>query len=496
MKAQKPKLPNQTHIQPDFKPTVKPTSFNIKEDKTPDILPLSIKTTSSELDQFLQDSHFLGGTDYVDHKYHSVETQKLPPFLRNLKAFKPAANIPKSAKLSSSAKVLLDMQPVLKDHPLRSSVGEYVMLKPYHHKPHYGYYLPIFGWATMTTKDIFNAAGLDDHIENVYTTVHNNIPVVKHVFAAPQYETLSSLLNRNVVPKVKNVEPILKIGILDFLTGNTDRHGHNILFHKDTFQPIAIDHEKNFQYIGKRHDSISSFLSVLNPKNVILGHNVIDVEQPIMVNKELHPEYLQKLKDWWLSHGLKIKKAFELNVSAIKNPKIRRFIKKNFNTRWQLIDDWAKRYSNKDLFNKDFIKIKTTPFYKHFKRLKNIPKAYQKNPVEAIQFISDEIEANPNIQPMVFNLLEDFSQKLTPEQLGDLFLTNYNKSWPVDKILLWRHSPSKRVQILKHIEKKLEKLGEPAKKQIPMVWALIEEMKKHPDNPEAVFELEQTKPAE
>jgi hypothetical protein len=37
-----------------------------------------------------------------------------------------------------------------------------------------------------------------------------------------------------------------KIGILDFLIGNTDRHGHNLLVNLNTKKPICIDHGYSF----------------------------------------------------------------------------------------------------------------------------------------------------------------------------------------------------------------------------------------------------------
>lgn len=196
---------------------------------------------------------------------------------------------------------------------------------------------PIKGWATLTKKNLLHAAGMGHMTEDVQAHNVNGVPVTVHKFSE-QHEP--------VVSTHQQISPVDagKVAVMDFLTGNNDRHTGNIMISKEKNEqgfhdPLLIDHERSFQYEKSLHNKFDKERST--PDSVyghLKGSNGL-----AFVSSSHKPVHFQEageeLHDWWGQHGPKIRQAFQENIRHIKDPHLKSHIENNFNARMDHLDE-------------------------------------------------------------------------------------------------------------------------------------------------------------
>lgn len=179
---------------------------------------------------------------------------------------------------------------------------------------------PIKGWASLTTRKLFEAADMDDICEDLSAHIHKGVPIVVskfHPTAEGTYE----------FPTL-NMKDHAKIGIMDFLTNNQDRHRGNMMHVDGT--PIAIDHERNFQYFKPK----PGFDPLVSPQHAFQGFN--EDGRRIQSNFDTIQD---DIVDWWNKNKHNIKNEMDRNLEYIKDHGVKNHIAKNFKARWEWLED-------------------------------------------------------------------------------------------------------------------------------------------------------------
>lgn len=215
---------------------------------------------------------------------------------------------------------------------------------------------PIKGWATLATKDLLHAANMGHMAEDVQAHVLNGVPVTVHKFS------------ENHEPHVNDYQKIhpldaQKISVMDFLTGNNDRHSGNIMVSKEqvtdpvwghtTHTPLLIDHERNFQYHRTQQNKFGAMdhSSTDTPANFY--HDSTGVRNLLSKEAVQHPEgYADDLHSWWNESAPKVKAAFDQNIQHIKDPALRSHIENNFNQRMAHLDEHLINGNYYDMFRR------------------------------------------------------------------------------------------------------------------------------------------------
>jgi hypothetical protein len=215
------------------------------------------------------------------------------------------------------------------------------MTKPYHQaRDDEGDYNPhdVRGWATMATKALYDDTGLGHMIEDVHTNEHKGIPVTVHKFA----EGFEPIGDADSYKKT-NINDVRKIGLLDFLTANSDRHTNNLMIgpygdeDTSTSPLLAIDHERSFQYHGDpfgRYDHTTK-----KSRTAPVDYFGTGLDEA----KNLSPtdEGWHDLVDYWKQKGPIARKTVQNHAEAIKDPELKQHILKNFNERADYLDRWV-----------------------------------------------------------------------------------------------------------------------------------------------------------
>jgi GNAT superfamily N-acetyltransferase len=262
------------------------------------------------------------------------------------------------------------------------------MMKPYHRAAEKGTEymasMPIFGWSTMATKSLFRAGGISHLAEDVRTHIHNTVPVTVHKFAEG-YQSVSAAHRNETGGAAPNYNPLQlhQIGVMDYLTGNIDRHGNNLLVSHGKNQHgyhdlLAIDHDRNFQY----H---------INPKGMsMLPTSNMETLQYVFNGIHDHPSHYLKhralnsvrertpnwyhsggaLREWWLKNRDGIGKAMDRHLEYVKDETMRNHIANNFRERFGQINKWADTPELHEKFN---LFDKQLPMQTKHHRLSSVP---------------------------------------------------------------------------------------------------------------------------
>lgn len=284
------------------------------------------------------------------------------------------------------------------------------MIKPYHQKPgHIDFKLntlePILGgWATLTNAGLYKAAGIEHLNENVGVFKHQNKHFVVHKL---EKDFNSDHLDTDAI---YNADPhdIVKIGVMDYLTHNQDRHKQNLIYHQAFMQLKAIDHEKSFQYHSQHwpHQTLESFLTTSGLQNMYqynLENNKID---------------FTKIADWWLDVSHDVSQEFNKHLMAIKDEHLRDHLAKNFHHRINKLNKWSKGilsgekhtilddHTRPKIFHK---KVNESKMQKIF----NILHAGVSDPLNSVYTILDAVNTTPK--------LSDFDMQTVKAALNHLY---------------------------------------------------------------------------
>lgn len=254
------------------------------------------------------------------------------------------------------------------------------LLKPYHEKvvPRVRKWMhnhPHQGWSEMTNQALYHSAGIGDLHQNVHVA---EVPMQKPnkpenvdpktlklgastepalvVHMKPGVEPVSGVWNgKHRVFTPEEREQVKKIGLMDMLTNNLDRHGDNLLWDNASGRFLAIDHSRSFQYKspsktrGRGHDPLEDNLG-----NYIAQGGVSAVDSSVGdVKNQFHPESrndaAHKLIDewtpvfeWWDKNKEAIRNKMNERLEHIKDSGIREHIRRNFDARWNHLNQYAK----------------------------------------------------------------------------------------------------------------------------------------------------------
>lgn len=299
------------------------------------------------------------------------------------------------------------------------------MTKPYFPSTRRGFNplgMPLGGWATLTTKAMYQAAGLTKEIEDVSFNLMNNIPTTVHRFASnytPVY-TLHQEVAHLGSPIRRTPRPltIYQIGIMDFLTGNRDRTSLNLLVsdradedgHHDL---LAIDHEGAFQYDRPGQETLAQYLS----DNSALKR-AADASYSGDVNEVI---------EWWNSVSPKIRSAFENNLKLIRNADMAKHISDQFVSRFELVNTAMANAAtaSRALHDQKHSSVEIKPFNPPKFESPTLESAMPKDPVEAILAIAKIYDAQrPKGRLALFALFEKLLSNMNEES----FLRLYKKA--------------------------------------------------------------------
>jgi 8-oxo-dGTP diphosphatase len=273
------------------------------------------------------------------------------------------------------------------------------MIKPYHREPerdtqHYAGH-PTGGWATIANRNLYRAAGIGHLNEDVEAHQHEGIPVTAHRFH-PDAARLRSINNphteRNFTirgnvegfkPKM-NVNPlhVQQLGVMDFLTGNIDRHTQNVMVNLKPNQQghhelLSIDADKSFHY----HQNPRSHRRgpPAGPGEKLIDHPAHYVKDSALgqlqgTGRQFDAAYPQ-LHQWYGENRQKITQQFTKDLGAIKNPFLRHHIEQNFSTRMATLDKWhanfqkePRLFSRRSPYQTEHHEIMDRPAYPTFEK--------------------------------------------------------------------------------------------------------------------------------
>lgn len=258
------------------------------------------------------------------------------------------------------------------------------------------------GWSIMTNKNLYHAGGIGDIVEDVHASTHKQdpyigeVPVTVHKFSNDHIEVnykddLREVTTDKAPWSGVNHDPLhaRQIGLMDYLTGNYDRHENNILIGKNTkengYRPLlAIDHDRSFNY---QYASITPHGSF---KHSAMSMYLGDDAGYSHTDDDTH------LAKWWGKNKHNIYDEMNRNLQAIKSEPYRDYIRKNFDDRFKAITDWTENADKhgdpkKGLFNlnstQDTVPRRLRPSDPI--KVAEILQALPKDKIEGMELLSD-----------------------------------------------------------------------------------------------------------
>ena len=301
------------------------------------------------------------GPELVDASFHASNPVH-EDFARNAEAVvsgKSASRVLNRSRLGGhSKKVVLGEIP---DEPS----GVRYMVKPYHERYHLvpasearrdpaHVKLPIQGWAEMATQGLFHAAGYGHLYQQAHVVRHPDAdllvvrlpPGVQSLDKARSWHGGSEKWEPRIGGNSAGADAA-RMGVMDFLTHQEDRHQGNIVGNKSSM--YAVDGSNAFDYgYGLVDDAtrrnIAAYDHEFSPAHYL-------------VNSALHhfestPQDQEKaLKEWWSRRGV-VRKEFGRHLEAIRDPQVREHLARNFETRASLLDRAATDFDPEWVYQK------------------------------------------------------------------------------------------------------------------------------------------------
>jgi len=398
----------------------------------------------------IEKSHDSQGSDVVDPTEHLNSYKPSQSYLDVIDSKLPQSSTPfggiESGRSSKMVHDISDEQ--------NESINSRVMTKPYHslinQTDRSWVKNPIRGWSTMATKALYDSANLGDIIEDVKVHEHNGVPVTVHTFGK-DYDTVYDLHDQSSrfqspIQRAPDPLQIYQIAAMDFLTGNIDRHGFNLLISKNQNESghhplLAIDHENNFQYHKTLSDT-SGTDDKYSPERNIDGRKTSKPYDYIHLSNGLHQAHRASYDDgisnfhkWWVNNSNAIKETFEKQLSMIKSKPVREHVQKNFNMRFNLIQDWSETDPESNLFDKDYsqdVSLSNMELAKP-EVVQSIIGALPNDPVKAAIMIATAYDkASISVKHKLLGTYNQLLASATPEQIVKM----YDKSMKLPKLAI------------------------------------------------------------
>lgn len=234
-----------------------------------------------------------------------------------------------------------------------------------------GTYYPISGFAEMATQGIMHAAGLGDSTLKVHTfedPKNKSKPLLAVEFnrGFKRVGDMGNLADNITIPDHVQ-DKLAKIGIIDYITNNQDRHSSNLMASLKFNGPakasverlLAIDHGRSFQYrVGCRFasncDSMEHFMYHLGSPAIYetLNPDGREVNRKLAIQRFLTPKRFSAMTEWWKDKRKDIQDSFNEHAKTIKDPQLKKWITSNFKERIatmdKLVKHWDKSGKKKD----------------------------------------------------------------------------------------------------------------------------------------------------
>lgn len=221
----------------------------------------------------------------------------------------------------------------------QTHAGDKFMVKPYHEQWRFGKRPVIHGWAEMTNQALYHAGDIGH--------LHQSVHVAEHNMGRDKPDPALVIHMKNGMSTIDDAKRIYphelgseikhdarRIGLMDFLTGNIDRHNSNLMVDngdKAPSQVMAIDHGLGFQYNqDKRHASLSNY------------DGAADSIAPRTDDASTKEEWGPVL-DWWSNYSTSIRRTMNQRLAMIKKPELREHLSRNFEARADWLDQMAHR---------------------------------------------------------------------------------------------------------------------------------------------------------
>lgn len=304
---------------------------------------------------------------------------------------------------------------------------------------------PIRGWATMATRALFDAAGIGHASEEVAVHEHQGVPVTVHSFA-DGHDTITDLTNESShtgspIQRYPDPLQIYQIAVMDFLTGNIDRHGFNLMVgreqDKNGHHPLlAIDHENGFQYQKGLAEIGGEESDPRRPERAIGGRKADKPYDYMHLSSGMHQAHRagydngwEDFHEWWVENAESIKEAFDAQLALIKDKRINEHVQRNFNMRFNLIQRWAgdedeANHQEMDLFSKEF------PYETKNSKMElgkpdvidSIVGTLPEDPIKAIMLISSVFSGrSASVKQKLLGAFNQLMNQLTPDQTVELY---------------------------------------------------------------------------
>lgn len=243
------------------------------------------------------------------------------------------------------------------------------LIKPFHEEASEamksGYPHPTAGWAELTSQALYHAGGIGHLHGKSHVVEHEGYPAIAVHFdhGVQPASKLDWEDQQNPTPE-STKHDIRHIAVMDYLTGNYDRHANNLMASPDRKKVLAIDHGLAFQYkipetLARTGDTPKeSFNEVYHSQS--LPHFTGDNETSYgPVSGDTHPQLLSPTDlfashrekadknfapalSWWKKNSLAVRSKFDEHLGAIKDPELRDHIHQNFHARASVLDRAAR----------------------------------------------------------------------------------------------------------------------------------------------------------
>jgi hypothetical protein len=303
------------------------------------------------------------GADLVDHKAH-CDIKKLPERVKDgAELFAKAvvqSKTPPSADDSSGGgaspkrafKVGGGRLPNGRVKPSRT-----FMVKPYFEDfgDWDGTYYPLAGFAEMATQSLLHAADLGDSAMRVHTfeDVKNKSKPLLAVELERGFRPVGYIVGETYTVPDSTKDNLIRIGIIDYLSNNQDRHGGNLMARIERVGRknvatglLAIDHGRSFQYrLGNRfadaNQDIEHFMFHLASPAIKELLNPQGNGGARKLKEFLTPKRFTALIEWWKDCRGPIKDAFSEHIKTIRDAKVKAWVSSNFKERMATMDKLA-----------------------------------------------------------------------------------------------------------------------------------------------------------
>lgn len=240
----------------------------------------------------------------------------------------------------------------------RARSGKYFLVKPYHEKIRSGawdyMHYPYAGFAEMASQALYHAGGIGHLHSKLHVAPHTLKGKVKPMLVVsidPNAKTVDMLPQTYKSYPHKMYNEAAKIGLMDFLTNNNDRHHFNLMYYPDQEgQPqglLAIDSGRAFQY--KRANRWATDPGT--PRDNVF-HYLSSSQGMHMLNRAEHDQYvgtrphISHALEWWKANGPAIRKEMVNQLQAVTDENVRQWIWSNFLNRSQVLDKLSKAWDD------------------------------------------------------------------------------------------------------------------------------------------------------